>query len=39
MELEAQRKYEIQGEEEVTEDLKRFTMQDMARDFYLGRHC
>ena len=39
MELEAQRKYEIQGEEEVTEELKRFTMQEMAREFYLGRHC
>ena len=41
MELEAQRKdEEMQEEEEVTEVPKRFTMQEMARDFlYLRRHC
>ena len=36
MELEAQRKdEERQEEEEVTEELKRFTMQEMARGFSL----
>ena len=41
MELEAQRKAkEQQEEEEVTEELKRFTMQEMQGDFlYLRRHC
>ena len=41
MELGAQRKdEERQEEEEVTEELKRFTMQEMAGDFlYLRRHC
>ena len=33
MELEAQRKGEERQEEEVTEELKRFTMQEMARGF------
>ena len=35
MELEAQRKEEKQEEEEVTEKLKRFTLQEMARGFSL----
>ena len=36
MELEAQRKdKERQEEEEVTEELKRFTMQEMAKGFSL----
>ena len=36
MELEAQRKdKERQEEEEVTEEPKRFTMQEMAREFSL----
>ena len=39
MELEAQRKDNETQEEEVTEDLKRFTMQEMARVLYLRRHC
>ena len=41
MELEAQRKdKERQEEGEVTEEPKRFTTQEMARDFlYLRRHC
>ena len=40
-ELEAQRMdKERQEEEEVTEELKRFTTQEMVRDFlYLRRHC
>ena len=33
MELEAQRKDEERQEEEVTEELKRFMMQEMARGF------
>ena len=33
MELEAQRKDEERQEEEVTEELKRFTVQEMARGF------
>ena len=33
MELEAQRKAEERQEEEVTEELKRFMMQQMARGF------
>ena len=37
MELEAQRKdKERQEEEEVTEELKRFTMQEMARGLSLS---
>ena len=41
MELEAQRKNEgRQEDEEVTEELKRFTMQEMAGGFlYLKRCC
>ena len=40
MELEAQRKDEEKQEEEVTEEPKRFTMQEMTRRFlYLRRHC
>ena len=41
MELEAQRKNEgRQEEEEVTEELKRFMMQEMAGGFlYLKRCC
>ena len=35
MELEAQRKDEERQEEEVTEELKRLTMQEMARGFSL----
>ncbi|TEA29453.1 hypothetical protein DBR06_SOUSAS510002, partial [Sousa chinensis] len=35
MELEAQRKDEERQEEEVTEELKRFTRQEMARGFSL----
>ena len=35
MELEAQRKDEDRQEEEVTKELKRFTMQEMARRFSL----
>ena len=35
MELEAQRKDEERQEEEVTEEPKRFTMQEMARRFSL----
>ena len=35
MELEAQRKDRERGEEEVTEELKRFTTQEMARGFSL----
>ena len=35
MELKAQRKDEERQEEEVTEKLKRFRMQDMARGFSL----
>ena len=35
MELEAQRKDKERQEEEVTEELKRFTMQEMARGFSL----
>ena len=35
MELEAQRKDEERQEEEVTEEPKRFTMQEMARGFSL----
>ena len=35
MELEAQRKKEERQEEEVTEELKRLTMQGMARAFSL----
>ena len=38
-ELEAQRKDEERQEEEITEELKRFMMQEMARGFYLRRHC
>ena len=38
-ELEAQRKDEERQEEEITEELKRFLMQEMARGFYLRRHC
>ena len=30
---------ERQGEEEVGEEPKRFTTQEMARGFYLRRHC
>ena len=30
---------EQQEEEEVTEELKRFTTQEMARGFSLRRHC
>ena len=37
--LEAQRKDEERQEEEITEELKRFLMQEMARGFYLRRHC
>ena len=40
IELEAQRKdEERQEEEEVTEEPKRFTTQEMARGFSLRRHC
>ena len=40
MEVEAQRKNkESQNREEVAEEPKRFTMQEMARGFYLRRHC
>lgn len=40
MEVEAQRKNkESQNREEVAEEPKRFTMQKMARGFYLRRHC
>ena len=40
MELEAERKdEERQEEEEVTEEPKRYTMQETARGFYLRRHC
>ena len=35
MELEAQRKDKERQEEEVTEEPKRFTMQEMARGFSL----
>ena len=35
MELEAQREDEERQEEEVTEELKRFTMQEMTRGFSL----
>ena len=38
-ELEAQRKEEERQEEEITEELKRFMMQEMARGFYLRRRC
>ena len=37
--LEAQRKDKERQEEEVTEEPKRFTMQEMARRFSLRRHC
>ena len=37
--LEAQRKDKEKQEEEVSEELKRFTMQEMARRFSLRRHC
>ena len=40
MELEAQRKdEERQQEEEVTEELKRFRMQEMAGGFLYLRRC
>ena len=40
MELEAQRKdNKTQEEGEVTEELNRFMVQEMAREFYLRRHC
>ena len=35
MEVEPQKKDEERQEEEVTEELKRFTMQEMARGFSL----
>ena len=35
MELEVQRKDEERQEEEVTEEPKRFTTQEMAREFFL----
>jgi len=38
-ELEAQRKDEETQEEEITEELKRFMMQEMTRGFYLRRRC
>ena len=37
--LEAQRKDKEKQEEEVSEEPKRFTMQEMARRFSLRRHC
>ena len=37
MELETQRKDKERQEEEVTEEPKRFTMQEMARGFPLRR--
>ena len=37
--LEAQREGEERQEEEVTEEPKRCTMQEMARGLYLRRHC
>ena len=37
--LEAQRKDKEKQEEEVSEELKRFTMQEMTRRFSLRRHC
>ena len=37
--LEAQRKDKEKQEEEVSEEPKRFTMQEMAKRFSLRRHC
>ena len=39
MELEAQRKEEERQEEEITEELKRFMMQEMARGFSLSEEA
>ena len=39
MDLEAQRKDEERQEEEVTEEPKRFTMQEVATGLYLRKHC
>ena len=39
MEPEAQRKDEERQEEEVTEELKRFTMQEMAKEYSLFKEA